>query len=651
MEYSIFFTSCIFVLSFGFTKSIYGQGEPAKKDTSAQSLSEMNLEDLLNVQVTTASKKAEKTSDAPAVMETISSTEIKAYGANSLMDILQRATSIQPMSNSIFPDNISIMRGDLNFPEDTHVLLLIDGRPVREGTNGGTDNSFYTGFPIESIDHIEIIRGPGSVLYGSNAFCGVINIVTKKDEVSSLNVSATEGSFGTTRSAINGSVTSGDFNAKVSLKIDDITGWDFNMVTKTPAPAKLIANYDMDQHNIGALGDVNYKDLSLTVFFANTDQNMLGIIPLATWAGQDKFQKVFVNLGYDHKFNDNWGATINLTDNSDILNMDDNAVATVDNHLQSLDYLGELTINGKLSDNANLVFGGTYLGMNENAFIPGQPVAPYHLHSLSAYIQGDYRPVDALKLILGGQMNKPEGQSTSFVPRLGAIYDFTNDFGLKVLYGQAFRSPYPTELYLQNPTIVGNPDLAPEKIGTFDAQLFYSGSSGEISIDYYNSYYFDNITRIPTANPAVLTYTNEGTLTDQGVELQGKYSISTEFFISGSASYQKNTDNEMVTPNFMGKIGVIYKPGYGVSVGLFNTYFGAPQANTGAVVNPPANAVSLFSANISYKLPTSFPLEFTLYGQNLFNSSYYFTEYVRDWVNTFPVGPGRSVYGKVSIGI
>ena len=84
----------------------------------------MNLEDLLNVQVTTASKKAEKTSDAPAVMETISSTEIKAYGANSLMDILQRATSIQPMSNSIFPDNISIMRGDLNFPEDTHVLFI-----------------------------------------------------------------------------------------------------------------------------------------------------------------------------------------------------------------------------------------------------------------------------------------------------------------------------------------------------------------------------------------------------------------------------------------------------------------------------------------------------------------------------------------------
>jgi len=633
----------------GAFESAYGQETQGGNDNSARKLSDLSLTDLLNVQVTTASKKAEKSTDAPGVIETITSDEIKAFGANSLLDILQRATSIQPMSVSVFPNQFALIRGDLRSNQDNHVLLLLDGRPVREGTNGGTDEAFFSSFPISAIDHIEIIRGPGSVLYGSNAFVGVINIITKSEDRASISASATGGSFGTASGSVTGTVVSGDLKANVSAKLDNITGWDFSAMTKRPGFPDSSVSFDMGQKNVGIVGDISYDGLRLTGFYAHTLQNMLGIIPYATFAGKNKFEKLFLNLGYDYKFNDVWTGSVNLTDNSDILHIDQDATGTAEDHHQSLDYLGEVTINGAVADNANVVFGGVVESRNKNVAEPTSVVPAYHQTNLSAYFQGDYKPIDALKLIAGGQFNHPDNGSWSLVPRVGAIYDFTSALGMKVLYGQAFRAPYPMEQYIHNPTLVGNPNLTPEKIGTLDAQLFYSLSAGQVSLTFFNSNYMNSITRVPTANPSVATFANEGNLTVNGVELEGKYSPESNILVTGSATYQKNENDAMVTPNLMAKLGVMYNTDFGVKIGLFNSYFGAPKSNGAPAVNPPATAVSLFSANIAYRIPVSVPLELSVYAENLFNVSYNFTEFNRDWVNTVPVGPGRSVY--VSAGI
>jgi outer membrane receptor protein involved in Fe transport len=101
----------------------------------------------------------------------------------------------------------------------------------------------------------------------------------------------------------------------------------------------------------------------------------------------------------------------------------------------------------------------------------------------------------------------------------------------------------------------------------------------------------------------------------------------------------------------MGKIGAFYKMDFGFTVGIFNTFFGKPLANTGANLNPAANSVDLVSLNFNYKLPVAFPLELNVYVKNLLNSDYNYPEYNRGWVNTLPIEAGRAIYGSVSIGI
>ncbi len=209
----------ILVLAVGGSQILFGQ-EGEKKPESAQKLSELTLADLLNMQVITASKKAENSTDAPGIISTITAEEIKYLGANSILDILERATSIQPLGSTLFPSNLAVTRGDLRSLYDNHMLILINGRPDREGVLGGINSPVYTGFPVEMIERIEIIRGPGSVLYGSNAFAGVINIITRSQETkSSLKVKAGGGEFGTVLGSVTGSWAKEDFTAKISAKV------------------------------------------------------------------------------------------------------------------------------------------------------------------------------------------------------------------------------------------------------------------------------------------------------------------------------------------------------------------------------------------------------------------------------------------------
>ena len=84
-------------------------------------------------------------------------------------------------------------RGDQVMPSSSHILFLINGRPVREVLEGGIKSEIYESFPVTVIDRIEVIRGPGSVLYGSQAFSAVINVVTKSPDINSVTVSGALG--------------------------------------------------------------------------------------------------------------------------------------------------------------------------------------------------------------------------------------------------------------------------------------------------------------------------------------------------------------------------------------------------------------------------------------------------------------------------
>ena len=129
--------------------------------------------------VTTASTSAQKASTAPATSVTISSEELRTYGIRSLDEAINFLALGVVTSDPLKAPDIGA-RGVL-LPRDNgkHFLLLVNGHALNDPLYGAARFNQGSGVPIEVIDHIEVIVGPGSVLYGSNAMMGVINVITK----------------------------------------------------------------------------------------------------------------------------------------------------------------------------------------------------------------------------------------------------------------------------------------------------------------------------------------------------------------------------------------------------------------------------------------------------------------------------------------
>jgi iron complex outermembrane receptor protein len=148
---------------------------------SIPDLSQASLEDLMNIEVTSVSKKEQKLSKAGAAIFVITQEDIRRSGARNIPDLLRLAPGVDVAQVDANRWAISI-RG-LNDQHANKVLVLIDGRTVYSPSFSGVFWDMVD-VPLETIDRIEVIRGPGGTVWGANAVNGVINIITKSAAVS-----------------------------------------------------------------------------------------------------------------------------------------------------------------------------------------------------------------------------------------------------------------------------------------------------------------------------------------------------------------------------------------------------------------------------------------------------------------------------------
>src|ERR1700680_420600 len=142
-------------------------------------LTKASLEDLMNIQVTSVSKKEQRLSSAGAAVFVIAEEDIRRSGATNIPDLLRMVPGVQVARIDANAWAISI-RG-FNTRYSNKVLVLIDGRSVYSPSFSGV---FWDqqAVPLEDIERIEVIRGPGSAVWGANAVNGVINIITKSSK-------------------------------------------------------------------------------------------------------------------------------------------------------------------------------------------------------------------------------------------------------------------------------------------------------------------------------------------------------------------------------------------------------------------------------------------------------------------------------------
>jgi len=612
--------------------------------------------------VTTASKKAESALAAPAIVSVINAKEITTFGANNLREVIERVVNVITVGSHLFPDNAVSVRGSLLSHYDNHVLLLLNGRPMREGLTGGVNSPIYLAFPISSIARIEIIRGPGSVLYGSNAFAGIINIITYESQIDffdgvKIELSSMGGSFGTIGFSTNVKAKKENLVINAGSSFLRNEGWNFEMLDER----KDSIRQPYGQQILGANFGLSYKKLTISALVSHIMQDNLGALPIKSIGTPNKNLKAsrsFLDVGYDFGFSKNWTSKVNLTYNSFSENyfvgaslfnaFSNDLIAEVDNSLSFFSSKLSILLGGM----AYLHTGGGYeQGVNN--------VPLYQQVWWSAYTQADWKIAKGLKIVAGFQANKPQDIKLDFVPRLGIIYNYNEKMGMKILYAQAFRSAFALERSLVAPNVLrGNPNLLPEKVNTLDLQIFRHTEKYQIAINYFQSQLIDIITRVPVPNSSENTYTNLGKLRIAGLELEGKIFPHQNIYLFASYGYNQNVLNDSIKnstqmPEHSFKLGFSYSNKI-INIGVFSSYFSA-FGNVTTVraspleLNPTAKAFTYLTTNLQMDLlkliksTSTQSLMCFVYITNLLDSRIYYPEFSRRRINTIPGRAGRSV--------
>ena len=207
---------------------------------------------------------------APAVASVITASQIRAMGARDIDQVLESVPGLHITRNDIYNPQY-LFRG-ISSDFNPQVLMLINGIPITNLFQGDR-NLVWGGMPVEAISRIEVIRGPGSALYGADAFAGVINIVTKTPkEVQHNSAGARIGNFNTTDIWFTGAGKQGDLDYFASLELTKTDGSDSQIDSDAQSLLDLIAgtavsnapgSVNLERNNVDLRFELGYKKLRL----------------------------------------------------------------------------------------------------------------------------------------------------------------------------------------------------------------------------------------------------------------------------------------------------------------------------------------------------------------------------------------------------
>jgi len=635
----------------------------APQPGGASDLGSLDLESLLTTKVITASKFSENMADAPGVISVISQDELRRFGGTTLQEVLERVAGLSIASAYFTDRSLIAARGDQTKINGGHILFLINGRPTREVLEGGLISDLLEAFPVNALEKIEVIKGPGSVLYGSNAFSAVVNLITKKAEGNGVTVSGFGGEEGMQGNSGQVMVKRGDFSLFGAGQFHQMPNWNTNYVLPNSligdpvAPAvPLVQPVTVQDSAEGAYLGMSYKNLTFMSSFTEWHDPSFVRGSIAA----DRWRRGFADLGYTLKATNQWDMSFNATYTRNTFDNYGYPDIGRDSQELVLEWTNSIVLSNRDRVTIGTLFDHiegqeTYFGLATPI-----PISDGSRPGGAFYGQWDHQLVDSVKLVGGFQVNKIAGTGVNVAPRAGVIWNPTLHVGVKALYSGAFRAPSINETLLDHPGLMGTPGLKPEKVGTLDLSVSYQANRFQGALTYFHSRQTDSI--VVDTSQTIWRYVNLGEATFQGFELEGKYYLRKSFFLTGSVSYQANVDgngNSNITPvpNFGAKGGISYRRENGLTLSIFDNYQGALRGFTDATVNPGPTAYHMLSSNVRYDLSrflgsrAKSGMALFAHAENLGNYQVWLPDWGDSSGDTMPVNRGRTVYFGVEFSV
>lgn len=502
--------------------------------------------------VVTATKTELTQKENPRSVEVITKEDIQNTGAISVRDALRTATNIDIVSvNHGGGENISIRGGDTD-----GVLILVNGRRVA-GENyfmsQGSNAYALDRLNLSNVDHIEILRGPASAIYGSGAMSGVINIITKKSEKPEFSVGVATGTNEMSNyyhydTGKNGKVSVNfDVNFSKLRNIDSKAGK--NLLHGPKQAYNLNLDYEMDENNnLNLMLDYAKDNLETRMRDFSVSSSAPDDLkyPITSFTSERKT----IALTYDGK---NSNSDYSLSASYSQLNRDPYAAdtpGTNEKKYKSWNIEARDTI--RTSDNNKLIFGGEYRGDKASIYSGDNTVKNTDQYSL--YLNDEYRVDNKLLLTpaIRYDYHKSFGSHTS--PNLGATYFISDKSRFKANYGTSYRAPSVDELYgafthggiWGGMAIVGNPDLKPEKSKGWEISYEQEfGDTTSAKLTYFDNKKEDAISyKIEMASPSQMgKFYNIDSTSSKGVEFEIKHDFGKGFTLVGNYNWLDSVDD------------------------------------------------------------------------------------------------------------
>jgi outer membrane cobalamin receptor len=560
--------------------------------------------------VVTAARRPQKIREAPSTIDVITAEDIKNWGVLTLHEALRLLPGMDVRSMGIF--RIVSMRGIGSglMDRSDRVLLLVDGRRA----NSAWDGSFRGDIPLTNVERIEVIRGPGSSLYGTNAFGGVINIITKSgDDVDGINPSIGAGGDKTYIAEVLAGKRWNLLDGVITFRHYETDG-------------QRLLNENTEFREMDLFGKIKYKGITLSAGHNKMDRGIPGRIGRQSLTDDWEYRGNFIDLSYAHQWEKlglNLKGYLNETESLYKLI---GQLTDVDSRVSGVDAHGTWRINKH-----NLLAGGIDFREDKGSQT-GQETQS--TTNTGLYLEHEVKPLEPLILTLGGRYDIHSVYGNVFTPRLSAVYLLGEVTSLRASYGEAFRAPTLQDLYVDiwiTPTIhnVGNKDLKPEKVKTYE--LGISHSFAEVITGSLNLFYTkakDLVVTQTTRAGGITTNApaNTGKAELKGFELGLKGKPFKFLSLFGNYSYQDGEDadgnNLIYVPHNKFNIGINVHPLEYASFNLTVHHVGKrdyEEIVRGTTVRGALNSYTVTDLKLQGNWK-KFTISFAIY--NLFNEIY-----------------------------
>lgn len=579
----------------------------------------------LDVVVTTAGKREECLKDIPASVVVMTRDEIQRYGYASLQEILQNVPGFYMIDDYYWrgAENFGV-RGFFSTGQFDNVVILINGVNQVEDITSGYPLSKIP-IPVEAIDRIEIVRGPMSVIYGSGAFFGAINIITNDhpDEGNSYHASAGVGSRSTVKGFVRAGSTRDDLSvivnaagfgtAGIDASYREMSSYFDELALASALPINTTSHGQLKNQN-GYLGvSASLGDLSCEVIHAETQKGVVDAEPPYGPGNRANTKTSVMSLSYFRKLS----SVVTFKTSFAYSHYDYNLRYSTPSSDTLLSIESEWTNAYELEGNLyltprkdlDMTFGLVRRSVFQydltsdysdwlvrNTLEPGTPA-----NADAVFAQVNYSPVSVLRFVAGlraERTTRVDGSwtmrsypadynqswtisdvtnaGTTYIPRFAAILQPHKNHAIKLMYGRATKRP---SLFISSEMLAENTRLESATIETYEANvLSVLRNNVTLNVSVFQNKLDNLVSRLNDLN--LLRSANAGKINTLGLEIGLRTQPLNRLNVDLSACYQKSENKEAgleyltpgYAPRLLGYAKLAYELPSNVTVGMTGRY-------------------------------------------------------------------------------